>query len=657
MSTKPEAMTQEAFRRAASPFEAAGLLEPSDVAIVSELGRLAGERRPEVLVALALALSAPRRGDVALDLDKLGALVALGEEAVPGVFEAPRALPAALATSPLVGGADKGLIHPFVLHRGLVYSRRYFVHQTRLAAALIARASGLAELAGASGPAVRATLDRLFPEDEGGAPGRQRLAVAVALRKRLTVISGGPGTGKTFTIRTLLAALLELSEEGGVHPRVALAAPTGKAAARITEALREGLDALPTRASVRAELAALEGQTIHRLLAVDPFRSGRFRHGPRRPLPHDVVIVDEASMVDLPLFTKLVSALRREARLVLLGDRNQLASVEAGAVLADLTATRIPFEPRFSPPLAAELVALGSLGARPDATTTPLEDCVVHLERPRRFDHAGGVGQLALAIAGASPEALDRAVALLAGDGAAGPGERDLALIPHGAAHGLSAKAIARLASGFRPYLASLEAGPRRGEEEAAFHRRVLDAFHAYRVLCVHRVGPYGAERLERELARALLRDRRAMSDPDGLWVGRPVLVTRNSYEVGRMNGDVGLVLRRSDGAKVIAFADDAGPGVAYLRAERLPPHEGALAMTVHKSQGSQFDSVALVLPDASSPLLTREIVYTAITRARLGATVYGDREVLRLALERAGGRASGLAEMLWNPPDPGAPT
>jgi exodeoxyribonuclease V alpha subunit len=644
-----DAMTLARLRDAARSLEALGLLEPADLAIVGELARLGGERRADVLVALALAVAAPRRGDVALDL---GALRALGEPGAP-VFEAPEALLGALSGSALVGSPEAPP-RPFVLHRGLLYARRYFVHQRRLAEALRALAAELApversaraprplpaEAAAGSTEAVEALLARLFPEQGEGASDRQRLAVALALRKRLTVLSGGPGTGKTFTIRIILAALLEL----GARPRIALSAPTGKAAARITEAIAEGLDALPVTAAVRAEIAALRGQTIHRLLGVDPSSPARFRHGPRRPLPYDVVLVDEASMVDLPLLAKLVAALRPGARLVLLGDRHQLASVQAGSVLADLTATRVPFQPRFSPALAAELASLGSEVVGDEAVTA-VEDCVVHLDRPRRFAAQGGVGRLAAALADGSGEAIERSLALLEGEA---PGA-ELRLVPYASGR-LDRAALARLAAGHRAYLACLDAGPRAGEAWTAFHRRVLDAFDAYRVLCVHRVGPFGVEALDHALARHLLRARRSSADPASFWLGRPVLVRRNSYDVGRMNGDVGVVVRGEGGAKLVAFADDATSGVAYLPPERLPPHEGALAMTVHKSQGSQFDRVALLLPQSQSPLLTREVVYTAVTRARRGVEVFGDREVLRAALAKTVARASGLRAMLFSP-------
>ncbi len=621
----------------AAPFRVAGLVDDADLRIAAALGSLGGEERPEVLLLLALVLAAPRRGDVALDLVHLA--LPEGAEGPQGRTWLDLACSSALVAAP---GAEPRT--PFVAHGGLLYTRRGFDQQARLAAALHARAaSGLADLAGepVSLDALAATLRRLFPGSGGEPLDRQMLAVATSALRLVTVVTGGPGTGKTYTIRALLAAIVELAADRGVALRVALAAPTGKAAARITQAIGEGLASLDVTKATRSALASLEARTLHRLLGV--------RRSLATRLPYDVVVVDEASMVDLAMMWRLVDSLRPDARLVLFGDRYQLASVEAGAVLADLVP---PASPRGSPRLTEGFArtleaALGATVGSGEGGSA-LSDCVVHLERPRRFDGGGPVGRLAREIVMGTPESIERALAIV--DEATAPAAPSVSIFAHGRSGRLGERAVERLASGYLPYLDLLEGGPSVGEALDAFHARVLAAFDAYRVLCVHRAGPFGAEEVARALGASLLRrQRRSPERVDDAWLGKPVLIVRNSYDLDLFNGDVGIVVARG-GEPVVVFSGGPKGGVRYLRPERLPPHELALAMTVHKAQGSQMDRVALVLPDAPSAVLSREVVYTAVTRARKSVAIAGDRTILRLSLERPTVRASGLADMLWGP-------
>jgi exodeoxyribonuclease V alpha subunit len=618
-----------------------GLVEDADLRIAAELGRFGGELREDVLLALALVAAAPRRGDVALDLARSVAEPSIGLP--PG-----REWLDAVATSPLVSGPGADAVTPFVLDGALLHSRRAFEQQVRLAAKLRARAdAGLADLGGAPVDleALAEQLRRHFPESRGAALDRQMLAVATGTLRFVSVIAGGPGTGKTFTIRTLLAVLFELAAARGTELRVALTAPTGKAAARITQAIGEELADLRVEDTTRAALASLDARTIHRLLGVDR-RAGRPRRATDATLPYDVVVVDEASMVDLTLMCRLLDALHPETRLVLLGDRHQLASVEAGSVLADLVPEGTSgLTSRWTSGFSGALeVALG-IPLESDEAASLLGECVVHLERPRRFDASAPVGLLAKGISEGSAQSIERALAVF--DESPSPGGPSATLVPHGRAGRLDEPLIARLASGYAPYIDVLEGGPAGRETIEAFHLRVLRALETYRVLCVHRAGPFGAESVARSLGGSLLRGRRRGSrDVDSDWVGKPVLVVRNSYDTGLFNGDVGVVVAR-DGGRAVAFTAGAD-SVRYVRPERLPPHELALATTVHKAQGSQFDHVALLLPDVLSAILTREVVYTGVTRARESVTVAGDRAILRAALARPTVRASGLATMLW---------
>ncbi|HEY8582450.1 MAG TPA: exodeoxyribonuclease V subunit alpha, partial [Capillimicrobium sp.] len=439
-------------------------------------------------------------------------------------------------------------------------------------------------------------LRRLFGDAPGG---RQAQAAEAAVRRRLAVVAGGPGTGKTTTIARVAALLHEQAAAAGAPPPlVALAAPTGKAATRLEQAVREQAAGLPVGEDARAWLLGLQATTLHRLLGWRPSGAGRFRHHRGNRLPHDVVIVDETSMVSLSLMARLVEAVRDRARLVLVGDPAQLASVEAGAVLGDI-------------------VGAGD------------GEGIVVLERVHRFGEAiarvadavrRGDAHGAVAALRADPER----VTWIDAD-AAEAGAEALDPVRRGAV------AAAR---------AAVEAG-RRGDAVAA-----LEALTAFRLLCAHRRGPHGvalwSARVERWLADAV-----EGFEPGAEWYpGRPLLVTRNDYALRLSNGDVGVAVADADGRLTAAF--ERRGEVVRVAPGRLEAVETVHAMTVHKSQGSQFAAAAVVLPDPASPLLTRELLYTALTRAQQQLTVVGTEAALRAAIERPIARASGLGARLW---------
>jgi exodeoxyribonuclease V alpha subunit len=728
-------MSPRSLLERAKPFVDEGLLEHADVYSVALVAPRYDEHDADRLLGLAFAARAPRLGHAGVDLTALAASVDKEREERHAARKDARhearaaALEAAQAaadehdnllatsdvevaegeededaslkplpwptdaaswakhtlTSKLVG-APGDRHTPFVRQdfpvggttHTLLLTRRMFREQERLAQALHARlAHTLPPIAG-----LDATLDALFPKEEDAEAKR---AVRIAAESTLALIVGGPGTGKTYSVSRLLAALVAEPGPDGQRLHVALAAPTGKAAARMREALREALDEkakppLTLAPEARDYLRGLPAQTLHRLLGIRP--DGTCKHDARNPLPADLVVIDEVSMVDLALMRRLVEAVRGDARLVLLGDRDQLASVEAGSVLADLVDAAV------RPPLAGHLQQF---------TTS------------RRFASAPDIGLVAACLQSYAskhedldPKAtsnLDRAMSVLRGDAHAtkethrGPvvatsttrAAAPDSLAPLHAtrrithfgdadrpARGAARPTNAQLDALVMPYLAGFYEFGARGQAGAEpeqdvlregyaalvkarcvgkkaispeVQRLILDAFDRYRVLAVHRAGPLGVTGLERALA-SRVRAYLGQKGSSRFWVGRPILITQNAYDVNLMNGDVGIVLPTEQGLAAV-FPGDDKTSVRAVATARLPPHEGALAMTVHKSQGSQFERVALVLAGRLSPIQTRELVYTGVTRAKNQFAWLGAADELRDALTRTVARESGLSALL----------
>jgi exodeoxyribonuclease V alpha subunit len=416
-------------------------------------------------------------------------------------------------------------------------------------------------------------------------------------------VAGGPGTGKTTTVARILALLDEQAAAAGrPPPRVALAAPTGKAAARLEEAVHTEAAKMPLGDNERARLSTLSGSTLHRLLGWRPDSRSRFRHHRDNRLPHDAVVVDEASMVSLSLMAKLIDALRTDARLILVGDPDQLASVEAGAVLGDI-------------------VGAGSY------------EGIVVLRRVHRF--GGAIADLATAIQRGDESA---AVAVLRA------GHDDVRWIDLDVAAGGVVAALQPVRD------AVVDAGRRiTNAARAGDARGALDGLKAMRVLCAHRRGPYGVAEWTPQIESWLAAAIPGYGDGGPWYVGRPLLVTENDYGLRLFNGDAGVVIDAGDGRTVAAF--ERTGGLFEVSPRRLGSVDTVHAMTVHKSQGSQFDAVAVILPDAESPILTRELLYTAVTRAQQQLTVVGTEDSIRAAVARPIARASGLRERLWATP------
>jgi exodeoxyribonuclease V alpha subunit len=622
-------------------FNRAGVLSAADVHVAMTLCRLAGPGAAtvgdEALLATALAVRAPRLGHVFVDLASVSATVSLdGEEHLLDGLEWPDAdaWPAALAAcAALVAVGEDESVRPLRLLGSRLYLDRYWRQERALAETLLGfartpvRPLELAELA--------AVVQRLLPEDEHRL---QRAAAGAAALRSLTVVAGGPGTGKTTTVARICALLGELAADGGgAPPLIALCAPTGKAAARLQEAVREEAGRIAIDESVREWLGGLGASTIHRLLGWRPGARGRFRHDAANRLPHDVVIVDETSMVPLTLMARLLEAIRSDARLVLVGDSDQLTAIEAGAVLRDIVgpaAGGLRLRPGAKALLervaGGELEAPAAIGASQDGA---FGDGVVVLTRGLRF--GAEIGALADAVrrgdgdgAVAAIERAGEAIRWLRVDaGALAPGELDVALEPLRAAAVGAGETVITAA--------------RLGDGAAA-----LGALGAFRLLCAHRHGRYGvavwAAQVERWLAAAV--DGFAPGARDQ--PGRPLLITRNDYELRLFNGEVGVVARSGDDAVQAMFERDGE--LIGIAPSRLDAVETLYATTVHKSQGSQFGTAAVLLPGPDSRLLTRELLYTAITRAREHLILVCAEEALQVAVARPVARATGLRERLW---------
>jgi len=613
----------------------AGVLRPLDLQLARWLGEIAPPATAGCLLAAALASQRLGQGHVCLDLATVAGRCPFPE--VPSL-SAPNleTWRRELNDWDAVGGP--GAHTPLVLDAAdRLYLGRYWHYERSLADGVLARAC-LSE-AGVDLARLRDGLERLFPPlPDGAAIDWQRVAATLALLRPFCVISGGPGTGKTHTVTAILALVVEQGLQGGALPRVALAAPTGKAAARLTESIRRAKAGFLHSGSLPPEVAKAipeEAQTLHRLLGTRPGRVAP-RHGPGNPLHLDLLVVDEASMLDLPLASRLMAALPEHCRLLLIGDRDQLASVQAGSVLGDLCGPER--EPSYSPTLVATLESVVGTRLHRDSTVeggqdpgkAQLGDSIALLRRSYRFGPQSAIQGLASAINRGDGVA---ALAVLeAGQDDARRLEVDLNANP---------RALAEFISGF--------VVPRhRDVVQCTDPSEALHRFGAYRVLCAVREGPFGLHAVN-ALAERALADSGLIRPDGGRYGGQPLMVTANDYDLGLYNGDVGLLLPDPVTGTLYAWFEGT-EGPRRLPPQRLPMVETVFAMTVHKSQGSEFEEVALVLPNQDSRVLTRELIYTAVTRARRRLVVIGSAERLTAGIGRRVERSSGLCDALWDP-------
>ncbi len=555
--------------------------------------QVAGEANELFRLVVSLASNAVGQGSICLNLDDIAGQEVLvnGKTILLPGLEALMELLAESAVVSLNGQHQR----PLVLDAsGRIYLYRYWRYEHDLAEIILQKACAVAGNVDAA--MLQKSLARLFPES---ADERQKEAAAVALHRQFCVISGGPGSGKTSTVIRILALLLE--QDGGRKQRIAMAAPTGKAAARLKTSVNSVCQSLDCSDEVKSAIPN-DVVTIQRLLG-SISASTRFRHSVSNPLPFDTVIIDEASMVALPLMSALVSALKPDARLILLGDKDQLASVEAGAVLGDICSAG---EENHASPLFASLVVL---------------------EKNYRFQPGSGIAEISRAVnAGLDGDAL-----LLLKNNPAGT----ILWQPLPAHEELRNALSTIVVEGYQGYL------------EASTPEEALERFDRFRILSPLREGPYGVSGLNTVVENLLSRKR--LITPDTLFYrGRPLLITINDYSMRLFNGDTGILFPDTDNSgELRAFFPAPDGGVRSIPPERLPAHETAYAMTIHKSQGSEFDHVLMLLPPVDCELLTRELIYTGMTRAKKTIEIWANEEVFCSAVMKKTERNSGLKDSL----------
>ncbi|WP_133407224.1 exodeoxyribonuclease V subunit alpha [Parashewanella tropica] len=571
-------------------------------------------------------------------------------------------LKAALLSFPGISQYQQGQTSttPIILDGDRLYIQKYHQFELAVANTLNRLAANQIKVDVSS---LSKQLSLVFPQPQNQTIDWQKVAAATALTRQLAVITGGPGTGKTTTVTKMLF-LLQLNQELNIK----LVAPTGKAAARLTESIKASKARLASDLAQHAnemDLSAIEqipeeASTIHRLLGVVP-NSHRYRHNQDNPLRLDLLIVDEASMIDLPMMHKLLSALPEHARLILLGDQDQLASVEAGAVLADIChgiklkgETGSAWKMRYSnaqldvlsrlthTDLAQFLDADGSFG-----------DSLCMLQYSHRFAGEAGIGQLAKAVNNGEIESVLNVWQ---------KGYKEISWLGHGeisANHQQNIGLVTMINQSvehYRPYLQLIEnlkqnyqVGINKGDDTAI---EVINKFNNYRLLCPMRSGDYGVDGINQQMADALQK-RRLITVGQEFYLGRPIIIQSNDYNLGLFNGDIGIILQDSEQpGRLMAHFIKADGSILKVLPARLPTHDTCYAMTVHKSQGSEFDRVALVMPPRPTQsqwqLLTKELLYTAITRAKNHFVCLGSRNTFEHCVNHATERASGLADRLW---------
>lgn len=590
-----------------------GELRSIDVEIGFFLARLAeGDNDSEPLALVAAMLSrALAEGHVCLPLTEIVHQLATIETTRTTAAK----IRETLIRSGIVG--SPGETAPLILDaRHRLYFHRFHRYETTIADGVLTRCAVDEPI---DAQKARSVLCRLFPDNHAQAVfDWQCAAVALSLLRRFVVVSGGPGTGKTFTVARILAAQARLFP---ACRRIRLAAPTGKAAARLKESLQEAKATLP---HPFADGVPEEAITLHRLLRYN-HHTHRFFHDQRNPLHLDMLLIDEASMIDVPLMAAVLKALPPECRLVLCGDKNQLASVEAGNLLTDLCGSEVS---PWSPTMQRHMLELTGQAFPACQTALPLENCLVHLRESRRFGANSGIAALATAVNSRSSEAVTRCCS--------GHSYPDLTL--HEGSLQLGAAAPAWFRRFILEHLAPVFTAS--SPDEAL--RRV----DRCRILCALHQGVNGVERCNALVESILRREGYISRSERGNYPGRPLMILQNDYSLGLFNGDTG-VLWPNQAGDLQAWFPQADGSLRAVSRLRLPPHQTGYAITVHKSQGSEFAHVLLVLPDRDTPILTRELLYTGITRARQSLTIRADLNRLLEGTLRSARRFSGLAERL----------
>jgi exodeoxyribonuclease V alpha subunit len=595
-----------------------GFFSPLDFHFARFVSRLSRAPSPELGLAAALVSCLTREGHICLDLSS-HPRVLVSQTGEDLVFPEAEPWGRILRQTGVVG--EPGAHTPLILDaKSRLYLYRYWEYQEELAKGIRNRITD--ETRGSPMKSLRQGLNRIFPAVIEGAVDWQKVAALAAARRRFCVITGGPGTGKTTTVAKILALLTE--QNRGQTFRAALVSPTGKGAARLQEAIQKSKEVLACEESVKAMIPD-NASTIHRLLGPSA-GSPYFRFNAQNPLALDAVVVDEASMVDLALMSKLVQALPSRARFILLGDKDQLSSVEAGAVLGDICDTGQSHS--FSKRFCAEIQENTGYEIKGSKTAAGMSDSIVQLTRSYRFAEEGGISSASRAVnQGDADAALRILQAEKYGDLHWKPLPSPKALL-----HALKDRGLEEFRCLFEV-----------DDPKEVFHR--LEHFG---ILCALRQGPFGVH-VVNDLVEHLLREQKLLRGEGKWYRGRPVLIAQNDYNLHLYNGDIGIALPDPGaGGELRVFFQAPDGSLRTFHPVRLPEHETVYALTVHKSQGSEFDRLLFILPDRDSPVLTRELIYTGITRAREEVEVWGQENVFREAVSRRTTRMSGLRDALW---------
>jgi exodeoxyribonuclease V alpha subunit len=586
--------------------------------------RLSGSSDDHLMLAALLVSCRTNCGDICVDIP------AIAGKTMADAFddtENHMLLPpehdwiAHLRKSRVVGYA--GEFKPLILDdKGRLYLYRYWEYEQSLAESIKERLA----IHNALPPAelLRQQLDRLFPRSTDAETDWQRVSACAAVRRKFCIISGGPGTGKTYASARILVLLIEQMLNAGSVPAVALSAPTGKAAARLRDIIKKAKETLACSKTAAAALPD-EAYTIHRLLGPVP-GTPYFKYNALQRLPYDIVVVDESSMADLSLMAKLFQAVSVQTHLILLGDRDQLASVEAGAVLGDICDTGT--EHCYSPGFAHMTLEYGGEEVPSEAVEHPMADSLVVLRKNYRFGTDSGIGALSQAIRQGNA-----GYALLQ---LRNTGNEDIVFRDRLTSEAFESALRNQVRSGYAPYLRA------QNPDEA------LRMFSGFTILCAMRMGSYGVNSINRTVERLLKEE--GLIHPLSRWYqGRPVMVVRNDYTVNLFNGDVGIIWSQESGdAGHRVFFSARDGGLRSVLPVKLPEHETVYAMTVHKCQGSEFDRILVILPDRVNPVLTRELLYTAVSRARKRIEIWGTEKIIRYMINNPVRRTSGLRDALW---------
>ena len=603
-------------------------LEASDLALTDFFYRKFGSQSSPLIAAVLWLSIALKQGHTSLNLNDIHQnpeLLSSSENMNTLLKQLPvfKNWAERLASFEAVGSISSTKNEPLVLENDQLYFRRFFAYESELASTLHKRAQQPFKLQ-ADSAMVKRRLNEWFDAGKGSL--WQKLACLNALGRSFTVITGGPGTGKTHTVLRLMALMLEADFEG--KESIALAAPTGKAAARVGESILNGLSGLNLPESITKRLP-VKAQTIHRLLGYR-FQSNIFNYNRDNPLPYSVIIIDEASMIDLTLMTKLLEAVKEDAKLILLGDKDQLSSVEAGSVFADICASSDLN--RFSASFCSLANEYGIEIGREDVheNVHPLQECIIQLMESRRFGSESGIGKLAQAI---NLGRADEALHLLKSS----EHQQEISLIQH-TQENLNALITANSKEQYQCYV-----------DSSVSETEKLAAMTRFQFLCAHKKGDFSVESVNLK-AEAILTVKASRSK----WYhGRPVIMLENDYQINVFNGDTALCMMTDEGNYDVIFESfdekTAQKIIRRIPVVRLSHPETSWALSVHKSQGSEYDTVAVVLPSKISPVVTRELLYTGITRAKKKVILIGSESIIRKAIEQKTKRFGGLRNKLWS--------